>query len=93
MPATSGDFLQISRDDYDSVLDEAQHIAMFKIGGQEFLASLPLHAAFLKRAALYNSKLAEMGSYVRDILEASRIEDERNPVYTTGQGPKEILGQ
>jgi hypothetical protein len=93
MPATSGDFLQISRDDYDSVLDEAQHIAMFKIGGQEFLASLPLHAAFLKRAALYNSKLAEMGSYARDILEASRIEDERNPVYTTGQGPKEILGQ
>ena len=85
-----GSYLQIARDDYDSVMDEAQHVAMFKVGGQEFANSMGLHGNFVKRAALYNSKLKEMGFYAPTIYEASRDEDERNPQYGEGQ-PSGVL--
>ena len=88
VPSLVTDYLQVSRDDYDSILDYAQHLAMFKIPGI-FQESIALYARFLRRAALYNAKLTESGFYVRDELEGSRLEDERSPQYA--QQPMEIL--
>jgi len=81
VPLLPTDFIQVGRDDYASILDEAQHIACFKLGGQEFAATIPLHEAFIKRAALYNSKLSALGLYPKVQLEASQLEQERNPEY------------
>lgn len=78
-PVTSP--LQLSKDDYDSILDYAVHLASFKMGGLEFMATMPLLQRFLKRAALYNSKLSQLGEYQKAIYELSQLQAETNPVY------------
>jgi hypothetical protein len=83
LPANSAALLQVGRDDYDSVLDYAQHLAAFKMGGSNFTDTLPLFQSFLNRAALYNSKLKQLGFFTRPMYEVSQLESERNPVYDT----------
>lgn len=87
LPALPTDPIQLARDDYDAVLDYAQHLAAFKMGGQEFAATIPLYQAFVKRASLYNAKLAELGFFQRPMYEVSQLEAQRNPVYE-GAGPR-----
>ena len=81
IPSNPGDFMQIGRDDYDAILDYAQHLAAFKMGGQEFLATLPLLEGFFRRATLYNSKLSVLGQFQPTQYEVSQLQAERNPVY------------
>jgi hypothetical protein len=79
VPLNPGDTIQISRGDYDCMIDEAYHIAMFKVGGDEFLRTIPLHQRFLQQAALYNSKLRTYGQFPLDMREISQRESKRNP--------------
>jgi hypothetical protein len=89
--APVSDPLQISREDYTAILDEAQHLAAFKLGGSEFMATVGLHKRFIERATLYNSKLLGLGDYPRSMYEVSQLESERAPVYG-GVKPQEVLG-
>jgi hypothetical protein len=82
LPVLQTDFIQLSPDDYDAILSEAQHLACFKMGGAEFVATIPLHQVFLQRAALLNSKIKQMGQYEDTQAELSQLEQERNPVYS-----------
>ena len=77
-----GTFLQISQDDYAALLDYAQHLAMFKIGGQEFTLTAPAWTALTKRATLYNARLAEMGDWSLQMAETSQLEESRQPRYS-----------
>ena len=79
VPVNPGDYIQVARSDYDSILDMAQHIAMFKLGGEEFAATIPLYQKFLDRAAVYNRKLKAMGQFQWALADVSRTEEERNP--------------
>ncbi len=79
IPVNPSDFIQISRDDFDVILDYAQHIALFKVGGQEFIRTIPLYQNFLARAATYNQKLRVMGTFEWSEYSISRIDEERNP--------------
>ena len=80
VPSNNSDYLQIARDDYDSLLDYAQHVAAFKMGGQEFLETIPLYQNFVTHAAQYNAKLKEMGEFDLDMENISHREDDRNPM-------------
>lgn len=73
--------IQVDRGDYDAILDYAQHLALFKAGGQEFAETVIMYQRFLKRASLYNSKLSELGQFQKPMYELSQLEQERNPVY------------
>lgn len=73
--------LQISRQDYHAILDYAQHLATFKIGGAEFAKTFPLAMNFYNQAKLYNSKLAQLGVFQLPMYETSQTEFERNPTY------------
>lgn len=84
VPVNPVDFLQVGRDDYDTILDYAQHLALFKIGGQRFQDSFGLLQNFFARATLYNSKLLEMGIFQKPMYEISQKNAERNPVYVGG---------
>ena len=53
-------YVDIGSEELNAILDELQHIATFKEGGEEFQASTALHQAFLKGAANRNQIL--MGS-------------------------------
>ena len=80
VPIAATDPVQVSRDDYDVMLDYAQHLASFKMGGQEFLGTLPLLKRFLQQAAGYGLKLAELGEYTSALYELSQRENHMNPV-------------
>lgn len=81
LPVLGTDTIQLSPDDYDAILSEAQHLACLKMGGAEFIATIALHQVFLERAALYNQKLKELGQFEKTQAELSQLEQERNPVY------------
>ncbi len=69
IPILDNDFVQVSRDTWDVILDYAQHLAQFKQGGAEFLQSIDLYKNFIKRCASENSRISELGLY-DDILNA-----------------------
>lgn len=88
IPSVATDYIQVERDDYDTVLDYAQHLALFKSGGAEFSATIPLYQKFQEKAALYNGKLKEFGIFTLDQLDLSQREDQRRPRYAPGTEPK-----
>lgn len=87
VPVDSGDFIQIARDDFDSIIDYAQHLAMFKSGGAEFSATVALYRSFQRKAAQYNGKLKEMGFFSLDQTDLSQKQENRDPRYFQGTGP------
>lgn len=84
LPSSDNSYLQVGRDDIDAVLDYAQHIATLKMGGAEFLATMPLLQRFFNQALLYNSKLDELGEYSRFMRDISRLQEMFDPVFSKG---------
>jgi len=79
LPVNPSDPVQVSEDILDTLLDYAQHLAAFKMGGAEFTATMPMLESFLREAAIYNSKLSEMGEYTEFLLGISQLNERRNP--------------
>lgn len=78
IPTAGNDYIQVARDDYDTIIDYAQHLALFKTGGAEFAATVSLYQKFEQKAAQYNGRLADMGFFewsMQDLgtLEADKI--------------------
>jgi len=81
VPAADGDYLQIGREYLDSLLDYAQHLAAFKMGGTEFKASIPLYQQFARAAIRFNERLRAnapmfdslIGSMVREETQRPRV--------------------
>lgn len=92
LPTTDPNKIQLGQDDYDSILDYAQHLGALKLGGAEFAATMPLLQKFLNRAALSNSKLANLGEYQRIMAEMSQLQAEFNPVYSGELDPINAQG-
>lgn len=82
LPVLPGDPVQVARDDLNSIIDYAQHLATFKEGGDEFLRTMPLFERFMKQAAVYNGKLSELGEYQSMLKDISQREDDMNPRLT-----------
>lgn len=82
-------YVQVAKDDVDTIIDYAQHLAMLKQGGQEFYQSIALYQAMQRKAALYNGKLVEMGFFEMTQLDFSGLEEKsRNPRYQKGTEPQ-----
>ena len=88
IPAADGDFVQISRDVLDTILDEAEHLAQFKHGGQEFLDSLSLHQRFIEAAKKTNSRLEMSGIFATDIRRTISKEDSAEPRFALQEQSK-----
>jgi hypothetical protein len=67
IPVNPDDFVQVSRDAWDSVLSYAQFLASIKQGGSEFKDAMPLEKEFLSYCAATNKRLANLGLF-RDVL-------------------------
>ena len=78
-----GTWLQVARDDFDAIIDYAHHLAMFKQGGAEFSATIPLYQRFQRKAAQYNSKIKEMGFFSMDQLDLGIQEERQRPRFLT----------
>ena len=75
VPVADGDFLQIGRENFDDIMNEAFHLAQFKSGGKEFSDSIPSHQAFVKSAATYNDRLKAMSIFLNAM--ASQSDEEK----------------
>jgi hypothetical protein len=80
VPVADTDNIQMSRGDYDAVLDYCVHLALFKAGGKEFSDTLPLFDRFMKQCALYGLKLSELVEYMKPIYDAANYEKNQAPV-------------
>lgn len=63
IPVADTDFVQVSRDVLDVLLDYGVHIAMFKCGGSEFQETIQLFDNFRKSAQAENKRIAGLGLY------------------------------
>ena len=82
VPSAPTDPIPVTEDVYEVLVDYAQHVAMFKSGGAEFAATMPLLQRFLGMAALYASKVAEMGEFAKVLYAQSQLESAMNPRMT-----------
>jgi hypothetical protein len=60
-------YVQVSRDDWDAVLDYVQHVASFKMGGAEFALTVPLLDEFMAYCQRKNKRQLTYGLYT-DVL-------------------------
>jgi hypothetical protein len=81
VPATDSDEIQVSRDVLDAVLDEAQHLAMFKDGFSDLEQSMALHKNFIRIAVETNSRLEESGIFDSTLRPPVSRADEASPRF------------
>ena len=81
IPADDAAFIEVARDVMDAILDESQHLALFSMGGQEFMASVELHKSFVLAAARQNARLRESGILPLMLRPPVSRQDEQQPRY------------
>ena len=81
-PVNQANPVQLGRDAVDQVLNYAQHIAMFKTGGQDFAATFPLWKEFEDYCAKMNRRYAALGVMRIDMLMEGNRDSEIDPRFT-----------
>jgi len=81
IPANDDADIQVPRDVMDAILSEAQHLALFKMGGEEFISSVKLHEEFVKLALKTNSRLQESGIFATTIRPPVDRQEQEQPRY------------
>lgn len=76
-------FLQVSRDQWDTVLDLAQSLATFKIAGAEWKQALELEARAIKFCSAENSRLKSTGSFSDVLLQRGSSQDRAQSRYNS----------
>ncbi len=67
--------VQLNRDAVDAILNYAQHLASFKRGGKDFIATMPLYQQFEAYCAAQNKRYAALGIFRAEMLqEGNRAE-------------------
>jgi hypothetical protein len=79
IPASGGDFIQVSRDAFDQVLNYAQFLASQKQGGQEFQRSMELEKQFLGMVKEQNKRIEKLGIFTDVLYSQGRREQELVP--------------
>ena len=81
IPANDAAEIQVPRDAMNAIIDEAQHLALFKMGGAEFHASMALHKSFVEYAVNQNRRLRESGILATTIRPPVDRQKEAQPRY------------
>ncbi len=86
VPVNGSDFIQLGREDKDSVLNYAQHLATFKIGGKEFDLTQWQAQEFLRQAVLRNRLMAaETAGSIANMFSISSREEMDRPRLTAAR--------
>jgi hypothetical protein len=83
-----GDQLQVGREQLDMLLDYAEHLAAFKLGGPEFQGTVRNANNFLVQSMTYNQRLSASARYIIEPRAASQKEKQERPrrLARTGLG-------
>lgn len=79
LPAADGSFLQIGREELPYIFDYCRHILQFKIGGTEFVQSMPLYDNFLKGASQRSRLIGVKARYLTPLFTQSVMEEAELP--------------
>jgi hypothetical protein len=79
VPVLDADFVQVSRDAFDAILDYAQTLASFKMGGSEFASTKDLEKNFFTVAQETNKRLSAMGIFSDLVHLEGRRQDIHQP--------------
>jgi hypothetical protein len=82
VPAIDADFVQVGREHIDIILDYAEHLAAFKMGGQEFKATMPHYKRLMQMAVNNNHRLAAIANNLRVLRQEPGREENFNPRKT-----------
>jgi hypothetical protein len=80
--------VQLSRDAVEQVLNYAQHVASFKMGGSDFLATMPLLKQFEDYCAAQNRRYAALSIFRPDMLQEGDRSEDTDPRF--GPPRKEV---
>lgn len=83
VPAAGGDFLQVSRSDFDIILDLAQCLATFKMGGAEFEQALELEKRAIQACAAENSRLRSFGAFSDILIQRGQAQERDQNRYNS----------
>jgi len=81
VPFLVSDCVLLTVDLVDVILDYAQHLASFKMGGEEFKETFALYDRFIKQALLYSSKLGAQSAFHRELVAMSQKQELHEPRY------------
>ena len=89
VPVNDGDFLQISRDNWQTVLDLSQVFADFKEGGNDFQQALGVESRAIQACSAENSRLRSMGCFSDILVQRGQVQDRDMERYAdaSSKGP------
>jgi hypothetical protein len=79
IPITDGNYIQVGREQLDMILDFAEHLALFKVGGLEWKATSRQAANFLAQSLTYNQRLSAAARAVISASEQSQRQKRATP--------------
>jgi hypothetical protein len=79
IPTKDVNNVQIGREQLDMILDYAEHLALFKVGGAEWQATTQQANNFLLQSITYNQRLGAAAPYVIIPKDASQREKDYRP--------------
>lgn len=79
MPTVDGDFIQVGPEAYDAILDYAEHLAAFKMGGAEFEVSMGCLKRFLRLTGIQGERFRASAPYLDMLRERAGREEVRRP--------------
>jgi len=81
-------FLQVSRDQWDTVLDLAQALGSLKMGGAEWQAALELEARAIKFCSSESSRIKSTGSFSDVLMDRGSAQDRAQNRYNDASSAK-----
>lgn len=88
VPVNPNDFLQISRSDFDTILDLSQALACFKMGGNEWKQSLELEQRAIQACAAENVRLKSFGCFADVLIQRGQQQERDLNRYSGKSGGK-----
>ena len=82
VPTSDSQEIQVPRDVMDAMLDYSEHLAQFKRGGAEFLASLDLYKSFLATAKQWQRRIRMSGIFPTTLRSQSPKNDRQQPRFS-----------
>ena len=80
IPTNNTDLIQVGREDMDMIIDYAQHLAAFKMGGEEFTRTIQLFERFMTQVSIYGLELNEWAEYTHAIYGLAAAEKRQQPL-------------
>lgn len=89
VPVADTDYVQVSQSNWDVVLDLAQSLACFKMGGADFQQALELETRAIQACAAENTRLKSMGSFSDILVQRGQAQDRNQERYSTANLKKQ----